>query len=156
MSYRTLAMILSLTLVMFLSCATTQNKAPQAQPDNAKQAQGVIPTDGSFQISLGETKTAYMQKVDGAYKLVRVEAGEQNGKDIVVFTYAGDRSMQTLTVVSHLDEQFITYDCYQLIGNKARRTSIVGAMKNVPSMEMWSDGIKVLLIENIRIPKASE
>ncbi len=156
MGRSTLATALSLMLAMSLSCVTPQNNAPQAQPDNAKQAAALVPTDSSFQISLGQTKTAYMQKVGDDYKLVRVEDGEQKGKDIVVFTYAGDRSMQTLTVVSHLDEQFITYDCYQLLGNKARKTSIMGAIKDVPSTEMWSDGIKVLLIQNIRTAKTGE
>jgi len=131
------------------SCASMGSASPTAEPTGKV----LKPTNSSFTISLGEIKTAYLFKADNSYKLVRVEDGEQKGKDIVVFKYTGDSQMQTLSVTSHLEEQLITYDCYQIKGSKARPTSIMGAIKDVPSMEMWSDGIKTLLIENIRVAK---
>ena len=141
--------LLFTALAVLASCASTGASPTASEPT------GIVlkPNDNNFTISLGETKTAYLLKQDTSYKLVRVEDGEQKGKDIVVFTYTGDSEMQLLSVMNHLEERIITYDCYQIKGNKARPTTIMGAIKDMPSTEMWSDGIKTLLIENIRVAK---
>jgi hypothetical protein len=140
---------LLMALAVLVSCATTGASPAVSQPTGTV----LKPNDNNFTISLGETKTAYLLKQDTGYKLVRVEDGEQEGKDIVIFSYTGDSEMQLLSVMNHLEEQMITYDCYQIEGNRARPTTIMGAIKDMPSTEMWSDGIKTLLIENIRVAK---
>ncbi len=146
--------LLSFILAMFISVgATGQAAPPTATGDSPQPAKVLSENDNNFRISAGEVKTAYLQGTAEGYKLVRVEDGEQKGKDIVIFRYVDSGGTQTLTVTSHLEEKFITYDCYQISGKKARQTSIMGAFKDVPTSEMWSDGIKTLLIENIRIAK---
>lgn len=140
-------------IFLVCGCATEQIAPPTATADSSQPAKVLSENDSNFIIKAGEVKTAYMQKTADGYKLVRVEDGEQKGKDIVVFTYTDGGGMQTLSVANHLEEEFITYDCYQISGKKARKTSIMGALKDVPSMEMWTDGINTLLIENIRVAK---
>jgi len=131
-------------------CAAANRGGLRSGPVDANVVSTVVPTDGSFLISLGQTKTAFLQKTGKGYKLVRVENGRQKGKYTVVFTYSREGRMQLLSVMHHMDRNFITYDCYQVKGRRMRQTSIMGAMKDVNSVEIWTDGIKTLLIENIR------
>jgi len=112
--------------------------------------------ESSFKIAAGEVKTVYVEKEGEKYKIVRVEDGEKKEKGTIVFRYIYEPSMQRLVVESHVEEPFITYDCFQILGNKARKTSIIGATKDVPTIEMWSDGIKLLLIENIRVAREGD
>jgi len=142
-------MTLLVALVLSCGCATTGGPEPTAPTTDLAST----PPGESFTIRLGETKTVYVSKEGNRLPIQRVVTGEQKDPDTVVFSYFRDSSGEMLTVLSRVEADFITYDCYQMAGSRARQTSIMSVMKGTRSIEMWSDGIKTLRIENIRIVK---
>ncbi|MEJ2368337.1 MAG: hypothetical protein P8Z49_08315 [Acidobacteriota bacterium] len=144
-------LVLLLVIPALFGCAAGTAKKPASAHS---QAQAPVEA-GAFTISLGQVKTVYLDREGSHYKILRVREGEFKDANSVVFDYSqvtdmGPRPMQILKVVSRLPSPFMTYDCYQILGDTMRKTSILGALQNVPTMETWTDGVRSLKIENIR------